>query len=95
VKALLIFPAVFHTQGLTLILVSILVEWLDSGRTLRFITDHRSQFTNSGAGLLRHPDKMLTVASFRTWRGSHLPAAQGQPLAMENSLKIADKDLFG
>ncbi len=37
-----------------------------------------------GAGLLRHPDTMLTVASFRTWRGSHQPAAQGQPPAAEN-----------
>jgi len=30
-----------------------------------------------GNSLLRHTEKMLTVASFRPWRISHHPAAQG------------------
>ncbi len=38
----------------------------------------------NGTGLLRHPDIMLTVASFRIWRGSHRPAAQGRPPDIEN-----------
>jgi len=40
-----------------------------------------------GNNLLRHTEKMLIAASFRIWRDSHPPVAQGRSQTAKNSEK--------
>ena len=49
-------------------------------------------FLQPGNNLLRHTEEMLTVASFRTWRGSHLSAAQGHSPAAGKPQRTPQKE---